>query len=80
MALAARLRDWGFPLLDAQVANPHLLSLGARRIPRADFLTRVRELGALPAGENAWRDGAPRPLREFLETCARSPDAMHGVP
>lgn len=79
MALAALLRDWGFPLLDAQVANPHLLSLGAREMPRGDFLARVRELGSLPAGEEAWRDGAPRPLREFLGACPRSPDTMHDL-
>ena len=66
MALAARLCEWGFPLIDAQVVNPHLLLLGAREIPRADFLARVRELGSLPAGEKAWRDGAAQPLREFL--------------
>ena len=30
-------RDWGWPLLDAQVENDHLLSLGAERWPRARF-------------------------------------------
>jgi len=35
--LMARLRDWGFILLDCQVPNPHLFSLGARTIPRREF-------------------------------------------
>ena len=73
MALAALLHDWGFPLLDAQVTNPHLVSLGAREIPRADFLARARGLGSQPADEKAWRDGATRPLREFLSVRQRSP-------
>ena len=43
-ALALRLRQWGWPLIDAQVENPHLLSLGAESWPRADFLAQVHEL------------------------------------
>lgn len=66
MALAARLREWGFPLLDAQVVNPHLLSLGALEIPRIDFLARVRELVALPLVEGSWSDGAARPAQDLL--------------
>ena len=41
-ALAQRLRDWGWPLIDAQVENPHLLRLGAESWPRAEFLQRSR--------------------------------------
>jgi len=36
-ALAQQLRAWGFPIIDAQVENPHLLSLGAERWPRQRF-------------------------------------------
>jgi len=35
--LMARLSEWGFVLLDCQVPNPHLISLGARTIPRPEF-------------------------------------------
>lgn len=66
MALAARLREWDFPLIDAQVVNPHLLLLGAREIPRTDFLARLRELGTPPFAEGAWDNGAPRPARDLL--------------
>jgi leucyl/phenylalanyl-tRNA--protein transferase len=40
--LAEHLRSRHFELLDAQVPTPHLLSLGARTIPRADYLRRLR--------------------------------------
>ncbi|MDT8441545.1 MAG: leucyl/phenylalanyl-tRNA--protein transferase [Desulfuromonadales bacterium] len=32
----------GFELFDCQVTNPHLLRMGAREIPRHDFLARLR--------------------------------------
>lgn len=41
-ALAAHLHSRGWPLLDAQVENPHLMRLGAQRLPRAEFLQQVR--------------------------------------
>jgi leucyl/phenylalanyl-tRNA--protein transferase len=44
--LIERLRAGGFTLLDAQVPTPHLESLGAITIPRAEYLTRLRR--ALP--------------------------------
>ncbi len=56
-ALAGLLRalaGWGWPLLDAQVENPHLLTLGARRLPRADFLQRVVDLAAQPGLPGPW--------------------------
>jgi leucyl/phenylalanyl-tRNA--protein transferase len=45
--LVSHLRAHGFVLLDAQVMNPHLASLGAREISRAEFLRRLREALAL---------------------------------
>ncbi|SDX45770.1 leucyl/phenylalanyl-tRNA--protein transferase [Lysobacter enzymogenes] len=54
-ALARRLHGWGWPLLDAQVENPHLLSLGARSLPRARFLAQAAELAAAPGfAHGAW--------------------------
>ncbi len=46
--LVAHLRAKGFVLLDAQVPNGHLMSLGAREMPRAEFLRRLRKALALP--------------------------------
>jgi leucyl/phenylalanyl-tRNA---protein transferase len=58
-ALALRLREWGWPLIDAQVENEHLLSLGAEHWPRARFLRQVAELttGAGRAGNWVQRFG-----------------------
>jgi leucyl/phenylalanyl-tRNA---protein transferase len=39
--LVARLRRGGFSLLDAQFITPHLQSLGAIEIPRADYRRRL---------------------------------------
>ncbi len=46
--LVAHLRARGFALLDAQVMNPHLASLGARDILRVEYLRRLRVALALP--------------------------------
>lgn len=53
-ALAGFLHEQGCPLIDAQVENPHLLSLGARHLPRPAFMAQVRELVAQPGLEGAW--------------------------
>jgi leucyl/phenylalanyl-tRNA--protein transferase len=66
VALASLLRDWGFPLLDAQVSNPHLLGLGAREIPRDAFLAQVRSLVAQPVDAACWRKVPPRPATGYL--------------
>jgi leucyl/phenylalanyl-tRNA--protein transferase len=37
VSLCRQLQRWGFALLDCQVSNPHLLSMGAVEIARAEF-------------------------------------------
>ena len=64
LALCRRLRDWGFPLCDAQVASPHLASMGANEMPRAAFVEHVRTHCAMPAP--AWRDAAPSKVCELV--------------
>lgn len=44
VALGRLLHQWGFPLIDAQVANSHTLGLGAREITRTQFLHEAAEL------------------------------------
>ena len=39
--LVDRLREQGFVLLDCQIQNPHLASLGAREIPEDEYLRRL---------------------------------------
>ncbi|MGY1424748.1 leucyl/phenylalanyl-tRNA--protein transferase [Lysobacter sp. A289] len=53
-ALAARLHQWRWPLFDAQVENPHLLSLGGMSWPRERFLTQVRLLVSRPVAATSW--------------------------
>lgn len=55
-ALAYRLCEWGWPLIDAQVENEHLLSLGALSCPRETFLRQVSELTACPAPAGRWTE------------------------
>ena len=53
-ALALRLREWGWPLIDAQVGNPHLDTLGAEAWPRPRFLAAVAEACAQPGRPGSW--------------------------
>jgi leucyl/phenylalanyl-tRNA--protein transferase len=50
--LAKKLQEWGFPLIDCQVSNPHLLSLGAEEIDRQRFIDIVDKHIALAGPEN----------------------------
>jgi len=42
--LAKQLEHWEFGMIDCQVHTPHLASLGAREIPREEFIFRLQEL------------------------------------
>lgn len=53
-ALVHRLRQNGGDLIDCQVENPHLNSLGARNIPRVDFEQRLAQTVNKPAGSADW--------------------------
>ena len=53
-ALARRLLAWDFPLVDAQVENEHLLSLGAELWPRDRFLEALAHLTNDPEPAGAW--------------------------
>ena len=46
--LVARLKERGYTLLDCQIQNDHLASLGAVEIPEEEFLKRLQEALALP--------------------------------
>lgn len=59
--LARFLEAQGFGLIDCQMNTPHLASLGAREIPRSEFIGRLRELTAIPPLKGRWPgDGAHR--------------------
>jgi leucyl/phenylalanyl-tRNA--protein transferase len=42
--LARQLERWQFGMIDCQMNTPHLASLGAREIPRSEFIVRLQEL------------------------------------
>ncbi len=42
--LVRQLERWHFGMIDCQVHTGHLASVGARAIPRADFMRKLREL------------------------------------
>jgi leucyl/phenylalanyl-tRNA--protein transferase len=59
--LARFLEAQGFGLIDCQMSTPHLASLGAREIPRREFIERLRELTAMAPIQGRWAvDGASR--------------------
>jgi leucyl/phenylalanyl-tRNA--protein transferase len=55
-ALAHHLAQRGWPLIDAQVENDHLLSMGAEHWPRARFLALVREQVRRDAPAGSWTE------------------------
>jgi leucyl/phenylalanyl-tRNA---protein transferase len=59
VTLSRQLSQWGYQLIDCQVHNPHLASLGAETIPREDFNVMLTNLCADPPSASAWRDGTP---------------------
>lgn len=62
VGLVERLRDGGASLLDVQWTTPHLASLGAVDIPRADYLERLaRAVEAPPVPTLLHADPAPSP-------------------
>jgi leucyl/phenylalanyl-tRNA--protein transferase len=57
--LVARLRRGGFSLLDAQFITPHLQSLGAIEISRADYRRRLDAALLLQGDFHALEPTAP---------------------
>jgi leucyl/phenylalanyl-tRNA--protein transferase len=53
-ALVDVLRSRETHLIDCQVTSEHLLSLGAREVPRAEFLRRLREALRHPTRRERW--------------------------
>ena len=56
IALCRQLVHWDFPLLDCQVPNPHLKSMGAVVISRDDFETKLAEAVNTPFLAGSWTE------------------------
>ncbi|MEQ5833444.1 leucyl/phenylalanyl-tRNA--protein transferase [Marinobacter sp. NFXS9] len=52
--VARQLEQWGYAMMDCQVENSHLISLGARCIPRSRFLSILGENIDQPPGHRQW--------------------------
>jgi leucyl/phenylalanyl-tRNA--protein transferase len=52
--LVRQLDRWGFEMIDCQMSTGHLASLGAREVPRAEFLERMRRLARQPGVPAPW--------------------------
>lgn len=63
VCLVRRIESWGFSLLDCQVMNPHLASLGARAIPRREFLDLLAASNRHPTRKGPWD------MEDDLEGC-----------
>ena len=67
--LVRQLQRWGFGLIDCQMKTAHLSSLGAREIPRADFLRQVSKLIQYSPVALSWQFDAN--LKEVWEADAQ---------
>lgn len=52
--LSQHVKAAGYQLIDAQVMNPHLLSLGARALKRDDFIGRLQQLRDGSTAAHCW--------------------------
>jgi leucyl/phenylalanyl-tRNA---protein transferase len=52
--LVRQLERWEFAMIDCQMATAHLASLGAREIPRAEFVDTLRRQAAKPPVPSPW--------------------------
>ena len=66
IALCQGLQEWGFPLLDAQVASPHLETMGAFTMPRAQFIAHVEQASAEPGIVAPWGHRWPNSVASNL--------------
>mgnify|MGYP003631748142 FL=1 len=54
IALCQQLHTWGYQLIDCQVDNPHLRSLGAITVERDLFLNQLKEALSFPPLNDKW--------------------------
>ncbi len=56
VCLCRQMEAWGITLIDCQVSNPHLASMGAVEISRQEFLDRLGRHLKQPGREGPWRE------------------------
>jgi len=53
--LVRQLERWDYGLIDCQMETAHLASLGARPIPRGEFMRKLSDLVNYPVSPGTWR-------------------------
>ena len=53
--LARQLERWSYGMIDCQMTTAHLARFGAREIPRAEFMRKLKELVNYPQTVREWR-------------------------
>lgn len=66
LGLCRLLHQQDCPLLDAQVGNPHLYSLGAIDLPRRKFLGELEQLIAEPVADALWPLASPLRVADLI--------------
>jgi leucyl/phenylalanyl-tRNA---protein transferase len=54
-ALAKKLTEWEFSLIDCQITNPHLQRLGSYEISRKEFLRQLAQALTFPTRRGKWQ-------------------------
>ncbi|MFC3120509.1 leucyl/phenylalanyl-tRNA--protein transferase [Agaribacter flavus] len=54
-ALAEHMRAFGMPIIDCQMSNPHLTSLGCEEIDRDNFLHILKQASETEVGAECWK-------------------------
>jgi leucyl/phenylalanyl-tRNA---protein transferase len=54
-ALVEKLKSWDFHFLDAQMTTEHMMSLGAKEVPRRVFLRQLHSALKYPTRRGKWR-------------------------
>ncbi len=52
--LVGQLKHWGFKMIDCQMTSKHLMSFGAREIPRPEFIALLKKALETPDRRGAW--------------------------
>jgi leucyl/phenylalanyl-tRNA--protein transferase len=60
VALVEQLKIWSFDVIDCQVTTEHLVSFGAREIPRDKFLAQLKDSLKTPTMKGKWELSSPQ--------------------
>ncbi len=53
--LVERIKEFGFRFIDCQVETSHMIRLGARTVPRGDYLVMLGDAMKMPTKKGSWR-------------------------